>query len=198
MRRTVLRGMWRRMRLPGLGWTDTRNSFASDFGFMLGSCTPRSVFSRRAMYKHNGVIMRIAVVTVPASGGTALKAAAEAMVRAFEAAGHRAEILDPPAGISRLPAFEYFVLGTEATGFRGVLPPRVSELLAGAPGVQGKRSFAFVLKKVFGSARALRNLMAAMEAEGLRVTCGEIVNGPAEAGAAARAAPVERIPPERG
>jgi hypothetical protein len=140
--------------------------------------------------------MRIAVVTVPASGGKTLAIAAEAMVKAFETAGHRAEILE--SGLDRLPAFDYLVLGTEAVGLRGRLPSHIPELLASAPGAAGKRCFAFVMKKPFGADRALRRLMAAMEAEGLRVTWSELVSSPEEAAAAALAAPVERSAAPRG
>ena len=51
--------------------------------------------------------MRVAVVYVPSGRAEALAGLSASLAAAFEAAGHRAEILDPGQAIARLAAFDY-------------------------------------------------------------------------------------------
>lgn len=136
--------------------------------------------------------MRVAVLCVPAGDRSVLGKFALALVNAFEAAGHRAEFVDWDTGIMRLAAFDYIVLGSEPVGIGGKIPAKVAELLASAPGVAGKRSMAFLLKRGLFAERALSRLMSAMEAEGMRVNYAELMARPEDAVALGRQAPVER------
>lgn len=136
--------------------------------------------------------MRVAVVYVPSGRAEALAGLSASLAAAFEAAGHRAEILDPGQAIARLAAFDYVAFGTEGRGFGGKIPAKVAETLAQARGLSGKRSLAFVRKSAFGSAKALSRLMAAMEAEGMYVNDSALLGSAEEAAAAAKSAPVER------
>ena len=136
--------------------------------------------------------MRVAIVYVPSRDSSALAEAAKAMAVALDRAGHSVEAADARGGDApRLTGFDYIMVGTEAAGFRGRLPPRISEFLAQAGMIAGKRSMAFVRKAGFGSERALARLMAAMEAEGMNVNCAELVSSPEEAARAALSAPIE-------
>ena len=136
--------------------------------------------------------MRVAIVYIRSKESAALSEAAKAMAKALDGAGHQVELADAGSGSApRLTGFDYVILGTEPVGL-GKLPRGVPEYLAQAGALSGKRSMAFVRKSGLGSARALSRLMAAMEAEGMRVNCAEIVGNPDQAAQAARSAPIER------
>ena len=66
--------------------------------------------------------MRVAVVYVPSGRAEALAGLSASLAAAFEAAGHRAEILEPGQAIARLAAFDYVAFGTEGRGFGGKIP----------------------------------------------------------------------------
>lgn len=136
--------------------------------------------------------MRIALVLVPAGDGKALGAIGRAMASAFEAAGATAEILDPVTGLGALHAYDFIVVGSEGEGLMGRLPARLGGILGSARGIGGKRGMAVLLRRGLRPERSLKALMAAMEAQGLRVTHGETVRNGTEAATAAREAPVER------
>ena len=137
--------------------------------------------------------MRVALVYIPARDPDALAVVAKAMARALEAAGHyvdfsQAKADEPP----RLTGYDYIIVGTESMTLLGKIPPRVSQFLAQAGTVTGKRSMAFLRKTGLRPERALSRLMKAMEAEGMIVNCAEVVSNEANASVAAREAPVER------
>lgn len=137
--------------------------------------------------------MRVAIVYMPTRDPESLAEIAKAMAKALDGAGHQVELSEALSGAApRLTGFDYVIVGTEGTGLRGNLPPRLREYLSQAGMISGKRSMAFVRKAAFGSGRALSRLMAVMEAEGMRVNCAELVSGPADAAEAAGSAPIER------
>jgi hypothetical protein len=140
--------------------------------------------------------MRIAVLPIGAGEKAAprgpLAALAAAIASGLEAAGHRPEILDPAGDLRGLASFEYVVIGTETEGLWGKIPARISTILKQAYGLEGKRAYAFVRKSGLRPAATLAKLMAAMEAEGMRVNDAELLSSPEEAREAGRAAPAER------
>ncbi len=137
--------------------------------------------------------MRVALIYVPARDGEALLSLAKTMARTLEAAGHFIDLSEArPDESPRLTGYDYVILGTESASAFGKISPRVSQYLAQAGQVTGKRSMAFLRKTGLSPAKALARLMKAMEAEGMVVNCAEIVANAAEAAAAAKEAPVER------
>jgi hypothetical protein len=137
--------------------------------------------------------VRIAIVYVASRDLSSLPDEAKAMAKALDGAGHQVELADAGSDAApRLTGFDYVIAGAEGRGLGGKLPPRMAEYLAQAGMLAGKRSMAFVAKTAFGSEKALSRLMAAMEAEGMRVNCAEIVSGAADAARAALSAPIER------
>jgi hypothetical protein len=137
--------------------------------------------------------MRVALVYIPNKDPAALAAVAKAMARALEAAGHFVDLAEArPDETPRLTGHDYVIIGTESASAFGKIPSRVSQALAQAGMVVGKRSMAFLRKSGLRPERALARLMKAMEAEGMIVNCAEVVANAAGAEAAAREAPIER------
>jgi hypothetical protein len=137
--------------------------------------------------------MRVALVYIPAGDPEALAALAKSMARAFEAAGHFVDLAEARADETpRLTGYDYVVIGSESSSAFGKIPGRVAQTLAQAGMITGKRSMAFLRKTGFRPEKALTRLMKAMEAEGMVVSCAEIVRNAAEAEEAARGAPVVR------
>jgi hypothetical protein len=127
--------------------------------------------------------MRIAVISAPAFR-RAVPPYAAALARGMESRGHRVDILDAwTASASRLPGYEYIAVAAESTSlFGGKLPealPRI--LLGGGSGLGGKRSAAFLKKTGPFTARALGNLMKAMEHEGMLVNWSALIFSEAQA-----------------
>ncbi len=135
--------------------------------------------------------MRIAVVSIPSGDAARLSRHRDALVRGFGSSGHSADAVDSRSEV-RLSLYDFIAILSEPSGIGSKLPPRVSELLAGSGTLVGKRSMAVLCKRGLASTKALARLMSAMEAEGMLVTCGEIVTRPEDALRAAREAPVER------
>ena len=137
--------------------------------------------------------MRVALVYIPVKGPESLEKIAKAMARALEAAGHFVDLLVArPGEMPRLTGYDYIVIGTESATAFGKISDKVSQFLAQAGMLTGKRSMAFLRKSGLRPERALSRLMKAMEAEGMVVNCAEVVGNEALAAEAARQAPVER------
>lgn len=136
--------------------------------------------------------MRVAIVCFPAKDPKPLADIAGAMSSALEGQGHRPEVLGSDIDPARLASYDFIFIGSEGSGFGGAIPARIRDFLKQAYGLSGKRSHAIVRKAGLRPAKALDRLMAAMEGEGMRVVCSDIVAGPADAAVVARNAPVER------
>jgi len=77
---------------------------------------------------------------------------------------------------TRLTAFDYIAVVVQAKGlFGGKIPPRVSQYLGTSGMISGKKGCALVLKAGFSSAKTCRNLMRAMEAEGVKLDYFDII-----------------------
>lgn len=127
--------------------------------------------------------MRIAVVFFPASQRDKLREIAKALGAGIESQGHRVDVIDGSRDVNtKLTIYEYIAVGVEIPGFFGSkTPDAVKRFLNESGIVAGKRSFAFVLKKAFGAAKALSGLMKTMESEGMFLKLSEVLTSAAEA-----------------
>lgn len=147
----------------------------------------------RSRISQSGGSMRVALVYVRAKDHEALADVAKTMARTLEAAGHFVDLAEARADESpRLTGYDYIVLGTESATAFGKIPERVPQFLAQAGMIAGKRSMAFLYKSGLRPQKALARLMKAMEAEGMVISCAEVVANEADAADAAREAPVAR------
>jgi hypothetical protein len=99
----------------------------------------------------------------------------------MEAMGHRVDTIDAwTEDGMRLPGYEYIAVAAESISFfSGKIPDALSKVLSAGSGLVGKRSAAFVKKAGLFSARALFNIMKAMEKEGMRVNWSDmLLNAP--------------------
>jgi len=124
--------------------------------------------------------MRIAIVSVPAEK---IKTPdyIEALAKGMESMGHRVDIIDAWTEDGfRLPGYEYVAVVTQPISFfSGKIPENVSKVLGAGSSLVGKKSAAFVKKSGIFSNRSLKNLMTAMEKEGMRINWSDILfNGP--------------------
>lgn len=103
--------------------------------------------------------------------------------KGLETQGAQVEIIDFTRGREvKLTAFHYIVVGCDVRSlFKGKLPHELSEVLASAGNLLGKKSFAFVPKAFMGAETTLLKLMSAMEKEGMMVQYSEIFARPEEA-----------------
>ena len=126
--------------------------------------------------------MRIAVISAPA----VRKAPPEyvrALAKGMESMGHRVDIIDAWTEDGfRLPGYEYIAVAAEKLSFfSGKIPGAVSKILSAGSSIGGKKSAAFIKKGGPFTARALANLMRAMEKEGMMINWSEILLNPPHA-----------------
>ena len=121
--------------------------------------------------------MRIAVLSVPAQRG-GIPDYVKSLARGLESMGHKVDILDAWTGDGfRLPGYEYIAVCAEAVSlWGGKMPEVLSKTLSTGSGLIGKKSAAFLKKTgpIFIN-KALRNLMNAMEKEGMHINWSEII-----------------------
>ncbi len=127
--------------------------------------------------------MRVGVVFIAEKSRDKLMNLAKALARGVESQGHHADVMDGSRDLTtKLTIYNYVAVGTEPISlFGGKIPDRVAQFLSSAGMVSGKRCFAFVPKKAFGSTRALFRLMQAMEKEGMFLKSSEILQSEVEA-----------------
>lgn len=128
--------------------------------------------------------MRVAIVSF-ARGGKSPEILA-ALERGARSAGAETVVLDGfAAEAPRLGLYDYVaVVLRPASPFGGRVPTRVREALSQAGTLVGKKGAAVVVKSPFGSARLLRELMAEMERQGMKIDYFEAVAGAETAEAA--------------
>ncbi|MDR2898098.1 MAG: hypothetical protein LBU99_04715 [Spirochaetaceae bacterium] len=122
--------------------------------------------------------MRVAILHFLPSG----KAKTDDIIKNLEkgavSKGHQVTIYDgiKDASNVKLSFAEYIAVIVPVAGlFGGKLPPKVTEVLANAGMVSGKKGAALVVKGGFSSAKTSRNLMRLMEAEGIKLDYFEVV-----------------------
>jgi hypothetical protein len=101
----------------------------------------------------------------------------------MEAMGHRVDIIDAWTEDGfRLPGYEYIAVATESVSFfSGKIPEALPKMLSAGNGLVGKKSAAFVKKGGLFGAKALANVMRAMEKEGMLVNWSDILLSPSHA-----------------
>lgn len=126
--------------------------------------------------------MRVAVVYFQ-SGVSNVQKTAEALARGISAENHMVDIINGETETDKkLTGYDYIAVGTAPqTLFRGRISNRIDSYLKNAGMLSGKRSYAFIRKKGFGSARALRSLMAHMEKEGMMLKISDVLYSAEEA-----------------
>lgn len=113
--------------------------------------------------------MRIAILTYPMSNPDRLNAYAKALGDGLQVQGHSVDLFNVRNESNiRLGIYDYLCIGTQAKSFfGGKIDPVLGKRLEGMIGTSGKRSFAFVDKKLISSESVLRSLMKVMEAQGM-------------------------------
>jgi hypothetical protein len=126
--------------------------------------------------------MRIVIISA-APGRKAPPDYVLSLAKGMKLMGHYVDVLDAWTGDGhRLPGYDYIVVVTQAvSSFSGKIPEAVSTILSAASSVAGKKGAAFVRKGGLFTARALANLMKAMEKEGMRVNWSDILLNPPHA-----------------
>jgi hypothetical protein len=126
--------------------------------------------------------MRIAVVSVPARRGPPPEYI-KALVKGMESMGHLVDVIDAwTEDGMRLPGYGYIAVAAEQTTlFGGKMPDALAKVLSAGSGVAGRKGAAFLKKTGPFTAKALANLMRAMEKEGMVVNWSEILLSPPHA-----------------
>lgn len=131
--------------------------------------------------------MRVAVVYFQ-GGNSEVKKTAEALAQGIASNNHMVDLINGETDTDKkLTGYEYLAIGTApVTLFRGKISDRISAYLKNSGMLTGKKCYAFIRKKGFGSARALRSLMHDMEKEGMMLKISDILYSHEEAEAAGK------------
>lgn len=126
--------------------------------------------------------MRAAVVFFSTSSRKRILDLAKALAKGIGQQGHQVDIIDGDHDVNaRLTMYQYLAVGSESLGgLGGKLPDKVAQFLGSSGMVSGKRSYAFVAKSTFGSAKALSRLMRTMEKEGMLIKNSAVLASPLE------------------
>ena len=113
--------------------------------------------------------MRAAVVFFTGNHDSQLRKLAGALVKGMEKQGAFVDLIDGERDVNTvLTIYDYISVGAgSATGMGGSVGKKVTQFLANAGIVTGKRSFAFVSNRGLRKAKTLSSLMKAMEFEGM-------------------------------
>lgn len=131
--------------------------------------------------------MRVAVVYFQC-GINDVKKTAESLAHGIGSENHMVDLINGETDSDKkLTGYEYIAIGTAPISmFRGRISDRISNFLNNCGTLSGKRCYAFVKKKGFGSAKALRNLMTEMEKQGMMLKISDILYSAEEAEAAGK------------
>lgn len=138
-------------------------------------------------------MIRVAVVYYGETKERKLRSLAQALAKGVEKQGHQVDVINGKKETQRvLTPYKYIVFGTEVLSWwKGRIPRGVAEYLSQSGIVTGKRCCAFVNKRL-GSERGLKNLMRAMEHEGMMLHYSEIFSNEEEAEMIGKIIEVER------
>jgi hypothetical protein len=126
--------------------------------------------------------MRIAIVSAPAERKQPPDYV-RSLAKGMESMGHRVDVIDAWTEDGfRLPGYEYIAVVAEPLSFfSGKIMDNVTKVLSAGSSLTGKKSAAFVKKSGLFSAKALSNLMRAMEKEGMYINWSDILFNPPHA-----------------
>ena len=124
--------------------------------------------------------MRTAVVFFPSNNREKVREISRALADGIESQGHHVDVIDGSQDVNtKLTIYQHLTVITEQTTlFTGKIPSGITEFLRGAGIVGGKKSFAFVTKKLLGNTKALKRLMHAMEHEGMFLQYSDVLASP--------------------
>jgi hypothetical protein len=123
--------------------------------------------------------MRVALISFCPAKDEKASNIIKKLAAASTAQGNQVEIINGNEDLvnTRLTAFDYISTVVSAKGlFGGKIAPRVAEFLATSGSVSGKKGCALVIKGGLGAEKTCRNLMKAMEHEGLKLDYFDIIN----------------------
>jgi hypothetical protein len=127
--------------------------------------------------------MRAAVVFFPEKNRDKLLKISKALSEGIQQNGHQVDIIDGSRDVNtKLTIYEYVAVGTEVTSFiGGKIPEAVGNFLSSSGIVGGKRCFAYLIKKGFGTQKGLSKLMKVMEGQGMFLKYSDVLSSPEEA-----------------
>ena len=127
--------------------------------------------------------MRVAIVFFSGRNRERIRDLANGLAKGIERQGNQVDVFDGSRdNTARLTIYQYIAIGLEPSGsFSGKVPDSVRTFLAGSGVVSGKKSYAFVSRSTFGTAKSLTNLMRSMEGEGMFLKNSDILRSPVEA-----------------
>lgn len=131
--------------------------------------------------------MRVAVVYFE-SGYREVVKTAKSLAAGISAGNHMVDLINGETDSDKkLTGYEYIIIGASPISFfSGKISDKVGKYLNSSGMVTGKRSYAFIRKKGFGSTKALRNLMMEMEKEGMMLKVSDVLYSTVEAEAAGK------------
>jgi menaquinone-dependent protoporphyrinogen IX oxidase len=127
--------------------------------------------------------MRVAVVFFSGKNREKIRDLANGLAKGIEKQGNQVDVFDGGRDNNvKLTVYQYIAIGMEPSGsFSGKVPDFVRSFLAGSGMVSGKKSYAFVCRSTFGTAKSLTNLMRSMEGEGMFLKNSDVLRSSVEA-----------------
>lgn len=121
--------------------------------------------------------MRCAVVIFPTAHRDQFMDYGRALAVGMENQGHNVDLIDGTKDVNvRLSPYEYIAFGVETTNFfRAKIPEGPIAFLKNSGAVNGKRSFAFTVRRGFNPHKVLRKIMKVMEHEGMYLKYSEVI-----------------------
>jgi len=127
--------------------------------------------------------MRVAVVFFSGRNREKIRDLAKGLARGMERQGNQVDVFDGDRDANvKLTIHQYIAIGMEPSGqLSGKVPDSVRSFLSGSGVVSGKKSYAFVSRATFGTAKSLTNLMRSMEGEGMFLKSSDVLRSAVEA-----------------
>ena len=127
--------------------------------------------------------MKVGVVFFASRGRRQMVEIAKGLAEGIEKQGHQVDLIDAERDVNvKLTIYEYIALGTEATtAWGGRISGKIPVFLSNSGIVTGKRSFAFISNGGIRKTKTLRELMKAMEHEGMYLKKSDLLTSAAEA-----------------
>lgn len=127
--------------------------------------------------------MRVAVLYFPGRKLGAMEDMAKALAQGIGSQGHDVDLINGEKELDKkLSMYKYIAIGAVSEGFFSAkMPEALKRYLKNAGILGGKKSFAFSLKGGLRTTRALANLMAVLESEGMFLKFSEVLSNREEA-----------------
>jgi flavorubredoxin len=120
--------------------------------------------------------MKVAVVFFASGNSRLIASYAQELAKGIESQGYQVDVIDGMKDENKkLAIYQYLAVGTEQISLFGKIHEKIAHFLASMGNVSGKRTFAFVAKKLVGEQRALLRLMKILEKEGMFIKFSEIL-----------------------